>query len=203
VAAKIKATIDTRQLDKYLTDLQRRKLPTIEAQALNKTIATVRTDTARKIKADKSLRNLKAVGKRFIGSGGLVVTKKASKQSLFAQISGNRNTLPLSKDYFTVSERKGSARKDPSVSVRLAGRKFTIRNAELNKALQVRARGKYSGNSFKFVNGFKEDAPLVRLKTFSVRSQLVQPYIDKPLQGFAFRAFDKELRRLLKRNGIL
>ena len=203
MAATIKATFDTRKLDRYLTDLQKKKLPRIESQALNRTTTTVRTDTARKIRAEKSIK-AKGVSPRFNSEGGgLVITKRARPNSLFAQISGNRNTTPMSKTFFSVGERKGSARKPPSVSVRMSGRRFVINNAQLNQAMQIRARGKYSGNSFKFVDDFEQDAPLVRLKTFSIRSQLSENYITKPLDSFAFATFDKEFKRLLKRNSII
>jgi hypothetical protein len=188
-------------VDKFLKETQRRILPRIESQALNKIAGTVRTKVAKDIREETSIRP-QGVGRKFLkGGGGLVVTNKANPNNLRAIIRGNTRPTPLSKQFFNIGQRRASKRKASSTSVRLRGRRVVFKNSVLGTNNNIRARGRYTGAQFKFDDA--ATGPVVRLRTFSIRSQLEENYITSGLNEFAFKAFDKELKRLLKRKGFL
>ncbi len=195
------ARIDTRSVDKWLTEQQRRQLPRLEAQALNEATRSVRTDTARKIRAEMSIKARGVSPKFNPDGGGLVFTRKASPNSLFTIIQGNRQTTPLSKTFFNVGQRRATTRKASSTSVKLKGRRVVFKNSILGTNNNIRSRGRYAGSQFKFDDA--ATGPVVRLRTFSIRSQLGEQYITVPLNNVAFAAFDKSFKRLAKRKGFI
>jgi len=179
VAGKLDVKFDTKKLDKYLKGLK--GLPKLQAQALNEGTKTVRTDTARKIKA-KTNAKARVVRNKLnsSGGGGLVIAKKASKNSLFTNIIGSSFTTDMSKKNFSVSTRKATKKKPARASIKLNGKRHVFRNSGVTRSGRIRARGLYSGGQFKFNDNESEQGiPLTPLKTFSVSSQLGQKYITR------------------------
>jgi len=198
----LKVKFDDRELLKWLNDQQRRQLPALESRALNKITGTVRTNTARKIVDKTGIKNRAGVGPKMGNDGGgLVFKRKSTPASLYTVIEGSRKPTPMSKKFFSVGQKKATKRKASSTSIKLKGRRVVFRNSQLSTSDNIRARGRYSGGRFRF-----DDSPtgaLVRLRTFSIRSQLSENYITEKLNAVAFAAFDKELKRLLKMKGFI
>jgi len=194
-------TFDTRSLDRYIRDLQ--GLPQLQAQALNEATRTVRTDTGRKIRENTSakaalVRNRLASA----GGGGLVISKRASRNSLFTVITGSKLTTEMNKQYFSITARRGSSRRPPSATIKLKGRRVVFPRAQVTSSGKLRARGLYTGSNFKFIDDAAQRAPLVRLRTFSVRSQLDQAYITNTLDAVSFTAYRTAFIRAGRRKGL-
>jgi len=196
----IRVKFDDRQLKKWL--LKTKGLPKLQSQAVNEAARTVRTNTARKIRDETSVKAA-AVKARF-GSkgGGLVITRKASANSLFAEIKGSKFTTPLNKQFFSVSSRKATKNKPPRATVKLKGRRVVFRNSQLSSSGSIRARGIYSGN-FRFNDSKYQDGPLTGLRTFSIRSQLTKTYVTNDLTNVSFKAYEKAFIRAARRKGLL
>lgn len=184
--ASVGVTTNFKDVQKWLTNVERNKLPRIMSQSVNETARGVRTDLAASISSESSLKK----GGLSPTKGLLAVSKKASRLKPEAVISGSRQTSSFDK----FKNKPVFVKRTNGVKVTVKGKRKIIRRARIIDG-KVKAPGIYRGGSFKF-DGRRT---FKTLKGLSVGSQFEQPYVKGSLNAIVDRRFTKSFERIAKR----
>lgn len=124
---KLDVRLDIKEVQKYLTDVQKKKVPTAAARALNKTIGNVRTQSS------KSIREERALSAKVVKEA--LTVQRASKAKLVASLTASGRPIPL-REYQARQGKKGV-----TVKVSPGGRKLVVHAG--NKAFEVGKFGQH------------------------------------------------------------
>lgn len=187
--ASVSARLNARHIEKLLTDAQKKQLPKVYSATINETARGTRTDLASVISENTSLKKSQVSTR----NNSLYVSRRASPRSQVAVISGSRETKPFDafKGKPTALKRKNAVR------VNIKGKRRNIQRATVIDG-KVKARGQYSGGSFKFDGRRKYKT----LKSLSVGSQFEQDYVESRLDPIVQRrltpTFERNFRRIVR-----
>lgn len=182
---RVNSNID--EVERWLTSVERKRIPSMLSQVVNETTRGVRTDLSSAISNNTGLKK-SATSQR---DKSLYISRKATRSNPEAVIEASRKTS----DFDRFKNKPRYLKRQNATRVTVKGKRNLIRKAIVIDG-KVKARGRHQGGRFKF-DGRRR---FKTLRGLSVGSQFEQPYIksgvDRMLEGRFNKAFQRAAKRL-------